>query len=385
MASEISEFVEARPARKQVWIGPRNRTEQNDYLRVIQFVGECRDGKRHLMDFQEALTLSDFPKLFQDLLSREILAMYEVHPKSWPMYFRKGMAPDYRNVRRLALDGAERPLDIVPPNTEIDRAELTEDNYEYAIEDRGRALDIPIQVFVNNDIDSFRDIPNRLLKAAIRSEEEFCAKILADASGPNATHFRTGNNNIITGNPALTVEGLQSAMTRLLTQKDKEGQPIFITGYTLVVSPHLTIQARRILNSIEVRSSSAAGGGDSSFEVLGRNFPTDGGDVGSSLPMVATNAYIPLTATTNGETSWWLIADPQVSRPAGEIVFRIGLDMPRVSMKRSDVVPTAGTSEGGPEMMGSFDRNTISLRVMHTFGGGFLDPRAAVGSNGSGT
>ena len=176
--------MEARPPRKQVWFGPSgNRKQQSDYLNVIKFVGECREGKRDLKDFLEALTLEDFPNLFQDLLSREILAMYQGWPKSWPSYYREGVAVDYRNVRRLALDGLESPLPTVPANTEITRDELEETDYQYAVEDRGRAVDIPVQVFVNNDLDSFRDIPQRLLKAGIRSEEQFAAQLLCDASG----------------------------------------------------------------------------------------------------------------------------------------------------------------------------------------------------------
>ena len=271
--SQISHFLEARPPRRQIWAGPKTRKEQTDYLNVMKFVGECRRGERHLMDFQEALTLSDFPRLFQDLLSREMLAMYEIHPKSWTKFLKQGRAPDYRNVRRLALDGAERPLDVVPPNTEINRSELEEENYEYAIQDRGRAIDIPIQVFINNDIDSFSDIPNRLLKAAVRSEEDFVARLLCGPSGPNNTYFNAGNGNVLASNAHLSTKSLDDAMTHLMVQDDKEDQPIFCTAYCLVVPAHLSMRAHRILNASEVRSSEAEGGGDSAFQVLGRNFP----------------------------------------------------------------------------------------------------------------
>lgn len=373
--TQISEFMEARPARSNLWVGPGTRQEQNDYLNVIKFVGECREGKRDLRDFVEALTLSDFPNLFQDLLSREIMAMYEGYDKSWPAYFKEGMSPDYRNVRRLALDGAERPLDIVPANTEINRSELEETDYQYAVEDRGRAIDIPIQVFVNNDLDSFRDIPMRLLKAGVRSEEDFAAGLLCDTNGPNSSFFNAGNSNLLT--KGLTAEGLQDAITALISQLDTEGQPIYVTGYSVVVPPQLKIQAQRILNGLEVRSESAKGGGSDVMQLLSPVMPGE-----NSLQM-AVNSYIPLHAATNGSTTWFLVANPQTSRPAGEMIFRPGLTAPRVSMKRSDVVPVSGFSEGAAEMQASFDRNTLSFRVMHTFGGGFLDPRAAVGSDGT--
>ena len=386
--TQISEFMEARPARTTIWAGPQSRQEQADYLNVIRFVGECRQGRRHLQDFQEALTLTDFPKLFTDLLSRELLAMYEGYEKSWPAYFKQGTAPDYRNVRRLALDGAESPLNVVPPNTEIDRAELEETNYEYAVEDRGRAIDIPVQVFVNNDLDSFNDIPDRLLKASIRSEEQFAAQILCDSSGPNVAHFGDGTNstpnnaNLIS--KGLTVEGVQDAITALISQKDTEGNPIYVAGYTIVIPPQLKIQCQRILSGLEVRSTSASvadggnkSGGNAVMQLLSPTMP------GENSLIMSVNSYIPLIATTNGATTWFLIANPATSRPAGEMIFRPGLTAPRVAMKRSDVVPTSGYSEGSAEMQASFDRNTISLRVMHTFGGGFLDPRAAQGSTGT--
>lgn len=373
--TQISQFMEARPSRKQVWIGPETRKGQTDFLNVIKFVRECREGSRNLEDFLEALTLEDFPSLFQDLLSREMLAMYEGWPKSWPAYFKDGVSVDYRDVRRLALDGLESPLPELPANTELTRDELEEKNYQYAIKDRGRAVDIPVQVFVNNDLDSFRDIPTRLLKSGIRTEEKFAAELLCDSNGPNNSYFMASNNNLMT--EALTAEGLQDAITMLISQTDEEGQPIYITGYTLVVSPQLKIQAQRILNGLEVRSSNAKGGGSAVMQLLSPVMPGE-----DSIQMVV-NSYIPIISTTNGSTTWFLIANPSISRPSGELIFRPGLSAPRVSMKRSDVVPSAGSTEGAAEMQASFNRNTISMRVMHTFGGGFLDPKAAIGSDGT--
>ena len=374
--TQISDFMEARPPRKQVWFGPKTRKQQADYLNVMKFVDECREGRRDLRDFLEALTLEDFPNLFQDLLSREMLAMYQGWDKSWPNYLKEGTAPDYREVRRLALNGLESPLPEIPENTEITRDELEEKNYTYAVKDRGRAVDIPVQTFVNNDLDGFRDIPSRMLKSGIRTEEQLAAQIICDSSGPHSTHFSTGNNNLITA--ALTVEAVQDAITALISQTDEEDQPIYVRAYTLVVPPQLKIQAQRILNGLEVRSSETKGGGTSAMQLLSPVLPGEGDTLG-----MAVNSYIPNVATTNGTTTWFLFASPMDSRPAGEMIFRPGMMAPRVSMKRSDVVPTSGFSEGAAEMQASFDRNTISMRVMHTVGGGFLDYRAAVGSNGT--
>ena len=188
--------------------------------------------------------------------------------------------------------------------------------------------------------------------------------------------YNAGNNNFITN--ALTAEGLQDAITTLISQKDTEGQPIYITGYTLVVPPQLKIQAQRILSGLEVRSTEAKGGGTSAMQLLSPVMP------GEDSLIMSVNSYIPNVATTaNGATSWFLVSNPSISRPAGELIFRPGMNAPRVSMKRSDVVPSPGFSEGAAEMQASFERNTISMRVMHTFGGGYLDPKASVGSNGT--
>jgi hypothetical protein len=357
------------------------RRSSPEYMRRFaesaKFVAEVLEGKRPAYHFQEAMTTSDFPLLFGDVLDRMLLGNYMEAPYSWNQVAKRTTVADFRTVKRYFVDGGESTLDPVPEQTEYPAAHLTEGDYSYKVKKYGRRMPFSWEAMINDDLDALRDIPDRFGRAARRSEEKFVTDLYFDANGPDATFISSANGNHLSSNPALSITALQDAMTLLAAQEDADGEPIMVEMATLWVPPALEIPAMNILNAIQLEI------GDSSSATVPRMITVNW--MRNRLKL-AVGYYIPQIVTTGsrGNTSWMLVANPaNLSRPVAEIGFLRGHETPEVWIKS----PNAQRAGGGTvdAMDGDFDTDSIQYRIRHVFGGTLMDPKGAVGSNGSGS
>jgi len=155
-----------------------------------------------------------------------------------------------------------------------------------------------------------------------------------------------------------------------------------IEAVQLVVPPALEITALNILNAVQLE-----------LNVLGGNITGLANSGGQEARLIiqnwmknrlslSVNPYIPVVATTNGDTSWFLFASPSVGRPALEVTFLRGYEQPGLYMKTPN---TQRVSGGVVPELGDFDDGAIMYKGMHVIGGTRLDPKATVASNGSGS
>ena len=346
-------------------------------VEAMDFLDAIESGRKPMHLLQEAMTTSDFPLLFADILDRQLLATYEETQPTWQAYCKRGTVRDFRNVKRFAVDGAESTLDPVKERSEYPEDELRTSKDEYSVKKYGRRLDLSWETLINDDLDSFRDIPARLGRAARRSESKFATGLFVDANGPHASLYTVGNANKVTGNPVLSIDGLQKAFLTLANQKDTDGEPIVIDGVTLVVPPALEVTARNILNAIHIEMTDQ--GGSASQKLIAQNWM-------SNRVTLQVEPYIPIVASSaNGNTSWFLFANPGTGRPALELGFLRGHEEPALYER----MPNARRVSGGGDAMESFEDDSRAWRIRHVFGGTRLTStggaKATVASNGSGS
>jgi hypothetical protein len=337
----------------------------------------CHGDRRALIDFEEAMTTSDFGLLFADILDKQLLGAYQDWPSTWQMYTRRGTVRDFRPVKRFALDGASSTLDEVPERGEYPEAALIASEYEYRVTKRGRRLDWTWEMRVNDDLDAFRELPIILGRAAKMTEDKFVTGLYASASGPNSTFFSAGHGNVVTGNPALSVEALEVAMTVLASQRDSDGNPIFIDNLVLVVPPALEVVANNILNAVQIDAATGGGDGTGHNQLRVNNWL-------ARRVSVVVNPWLPIvSATANGNTSWYLIAQTMAGRPAMEVGFLRGYEQPQVFVKAPDSLRVGGGMAAVED--GDFETDAIRHKVRHVLGGVLMDYKMAVASNGTGT
>jgi hypothetical protein len=352
---------------------------QRSLLEAAKLIADVESGRKPMHRLQEAMSTSDFPLLFGDILDRQLLGRYQEWPTAWPKIAKKGSVRDFRTVSRFTVDGAEAVLTKVKQGSEYPEAALADARYQYFVEKYGRRVPFLWETFVNDDLDGLRETPNRLAKAARMTEEKFATTLYAASTGPNATFFASGNKNLVTAGAgaALSVTSLQAAFTLLWSQTDADGNPIYISNVRLVVPPALAVVARNILNATQIWAAAGGGVGTAADQLHSANW------MAAEITELIVNPWLPIVTTTGtvGATAWYLFADPnEAGRPAIEIGFLRGHDTPELFVKE----PNAMRVGGGPVAAedGDFDTDGINYKVRHVIGGTLMEPKMAVASPG---
>lgn len=331
-------------------------------------------GSRPEHHLREALTTDDFPILFGDVLSRSLLAGYNEQTYTWANYAERRPVRDLREIRLVMVDGGATRLERVGQRAPYPESDIAESDARVRPYKYGRTFDVSMEMLINDDLGVFSNsgTMQRFGRGARRTEEWVATNLFVDANGPHASVYTAGNNNIVTGNPALTRTALQTALTVLSEQTDADGEPIIIEAVELVVPTALELTAREILDTREYRIVDGAG----NTQIL------TGNGVSANLRLNVNHYISRVASSANGATSWFLIANPTSQRPALVMAFLRGFDTPQMFVKAPDAQPIGGAGAG--EMV-DFETDSRRYKVRHFVGGVSVDPKATVASNGSGT
>ena len=320
---------------------------------------------------REALTTSDFPALFGDVLYRQLLGKYNATPPVWKQFVKSGLLNDFRTSYRFRIWGGESVLDAVPQETNYPLSKRSEIRYAIAAKKYGREFDIDWESIVSDDLGALQDTPERFAKAATRTEHYLVTSKYANNVGTHmvettpwteAALFQkattpTAANCVAT---ALAVESLTTAYQAMLAFVDQESSPINNAPKYLVVPPALQLTAQKILTSAWVQKFDS----DNAYPVANAL-----NNLGLQL---VVDPWLPIIDTTNGQTGWYLFADP-AEIPVLEFDHLQGHEVPEIAMKASNKIAVGGAPMS--PMSGDFDNDTIKYRVRIVAGVTKLDWR----------
>ncbi len=331
----------------------------------------------HLHEYRirEALTTSDFPLLFGDVLDRQVLAAYKATEPVWKAYTKQSTIRDFKDSYRFSFAGGDGMLPRVAEKGEYLASDREETRYTLAVLKYGRQFDISWEALINDDLGALKDTPERFARAAIRTEHTLVARSFANLTMAGAAHTAGGNLfstlaaelNETAG--ALTIGFLEQGLEAMAGRTDAAGEPIVVRAKFLVVPPALELTARQILTSTEKRYTGGA---------AGTSWPTSNVLPQYGLQLIV-DPYLPAAATLNltnasANTQWYLFADPR-ELAALEFAHLTGHERPEICMKASDKVSVGGGAIG--PMTGDFATDNVFYRVRLVFGGGRLDWRAS--------
>ena len=329
---------------------------------------------RHEFMVREALTTSDFPYLFGDVLDRQVLAAYKATPPVWQAFVRKSTVPRiYPQIGgyRFAITGGDQYLAEVAEKGEYLASDRDESRYTLCVKKYGRQFDISWEALINDDISALKDTPARFAKAAARTEHRTVTNLYADDDGTHAAsnlYDKVTANEINGSTNLLTIANLETALEAMREWRDAGGSPIMNNAKYLVVPPALEMTARQILTS--THKSWHYGGDDEAFA----SSPMPTTNVVSQMGLtLIIDPWLPIVDTTNGDTAWYLFSDPG-DIAAIEAAHLTGHERPEICMKSSDKVSVGG-GELGP-MTGDFATDNVFYRVRIVFGVCKLDWRA---------
>jgi len=315
---------------------------------------------KHEYLLREALTTSDFPLLFGDVLDRQVLASYKAYPAVWKAFTKMSTVPDFRTARRFAISGGDQVLALVAEKGEYLASDRAETQYYFNINKYGRQFDISWESIINDDLDALKDTPERFAKAAIRTEHR-----VVDALWVHNVVLATAGRGNLTA-ALLTIANLETALEWFGARTDVGGEAIPVRAKYLVVPPSLELTARQILTSATKMWIETAGA------LAATPYPMTNVVSNYGLELIVDPYIDILDATTAGTNGWYLFADPK-ELAVVEAAHLRGHERPEICMKASDKV-TVGGGAIGP-MSGDFATDNIFYRVRLCFGGVTLDWR----------
>lgn len=339
----------------------------------VDLLSNAKGYPPHWREFliREALTTSDFPYLFGDVLDRQVLAQYKATESTWKKYVKVSTVSRlYPQVGgyRFAITSGDQRLDEVPEKGEYLASTRAETRYALYVKKYGRQYDISFEAIINDDLDALTDTPQRFAKAALRTEQYAVINQYADDDGTHAAgnlYDKTTANEINGSVNLLTIANLEGGLEAMAGWRDAGGSPILNRAKYLVVPPALEMTARQILTSAAKTWTESAGGGAVAYPIT---------NVVAQMGLeLIVEPWLPICDATNGDTAWYLFADPG-DIAALEAGYLRGHERPEICMKASDKVTVGGGAI--TPMSGDFATDNIFYRVRHCFGICELDWRA---------
>src|SRR6478735_9135250 len=341
---------------------------------------------------RESISTSDFPAIYQVITNAVIQkAITEVAPPLWPAFAQRVVQDSIRNstYREGHLDFSTLPPEKAGQETIPGGlpavAEL--DNYPVigfgassgtlGVSKVGARVDFSWEAFQGDDLSVIERFPTGLALAANRTVDLRVFRQIYQAA---AAGFTTGvAAKALTANPVLSYASLGAAIAKAqLPPANVAGTTVnvnTISKWVLMVPPELAATAQQILSATNLRVTQGTTEMDTTNAVSGY------------ISKVVVNPYMSLLTTgwTNAATHWLLLPDKGngADRTTLAAAFLRGNETPELRIKDD-----TGRALGGGALSpydGSFDNDSIQIRVKHWTGAKLLDTVGIVSSNGSGT
>ena len=350
--------------------------------------GALRGDKMDKLKLQEGIATSDLPELLVPTLNKILLDDYAATPKVWDQFATRLVVDDFRPVTFQALKyddaGEDNQGDTfrdgsLPTVGEYDEYptagwfNVTEKTMQ--VKKAGQRIRFSWEAIVNDgQIGLLERLPVEMAQKAAGKEDEEVTKQLVGVSGLNTTNFNSGNQNVISGNPALTLESLENAIDAANKQTYNGKLVAPITQFALVIPRSLEMTARKVLAVQEVRTETTAGGVATTV--------ISGNPIGSRIQIVVNDW---LTKINSGSGNYWfLIPVPgQQLNPAVALGFLRGYETPELRIKSNGGLYLGGGAV--PAREGSFDNDDWEMRIRHIATGGFIVPAGTIASTGAGS
>lgn len=339
-------------------------------------------GMAHL---KEALSTSDFPLVFQNLVNAGLLPKYAEAPQTWQAYSKRVVLSNLRPQQFYELGtttdnlpdqqgGKARVSDTlpnVPELTEYPTIGWTAATQDIETEKNGARVAFSFETILNDDLNQLADLPGALVQLAKNTEDAKTTGVLVTASGINVANFN-GINAPETA--ALTYDSLRDAIRKIRSRK-VDGRPVTTGPLVLLVPPALEYVARDILSTTTWEETVTVNGVERTY--------TRNADFGSGVTLVVNEWLSTIDQTANADSTWFLVpaAGTNNGRPAIVTTFLRGHETPELRAHN-----LTGQYLGGgavPYTEGSFTHDDVELRLRHFVSAGFVKPEATYASDGS--
>jgi hypothetical protein len=208
-----------------------------------------------------AQSSSDFDNILLDAQNKLLQAAYVEAPRTWPLWAKRGTAPDFKNINRPQM--SEVPtLTSRTEGQPIAYVTLSDSKEVVALLEYTGGIKLTRKVLINDDTNAMADIPRKQGLAAARLEDDVAYAILtanaalADTGALfNSTAATTtgGHGNLVAGSGkvgTITVTTMAATEKLMLLQKGpKNAAYLGITPKFLLVPVALKVVAQQFVAS----------------------------------------------------------------------------------------------------------------------------------------
>jgi hypothetical protein len=350
--------------------------------------GAIRGDKSDQLKLREGIATSDLPVQLAPTINKIMLQNYADQPKVWGSFAQKLVVDDFRPVNYMNLAYEDEGVDnmgdkfregSLPTVGEYDEYPtagwFSFSEAEFAVKKSGSRIRFSWESIVNdNNISILERLPLELARKAAGKEDEEATKQLVSATGLNTGNFKSGNQNLLAGNPALTLESLEAAIVAANVQTYNGKTITPFSRFVLVVNAGLEMTAKKILAIQQVRTEVTSGDTVTST--------VSGNPIAANIQVVVNPWLKKINASS--DNYWFLIPVPSDTLNPGVVLgFLRGYESPELRVKANGGLYIGGGQV--PAREGSFDNDDFEMRIRHIATGGMIMPTGTIASTGAGS
>jgi len=177
-------------------------------------------GKMELVAAAFTHSTSDFTNLLANIANKSMMKGYEEAEETFQLWTSVGNLPDFKSTKRVDLN-AFPSLDKVLEGAEYKYATVGDRGETVQLATYGKIFSITRQAIINDDLDAFTKIPQRMGGAAIRTVGNLVYAVLTGAHNmyDGKTLFHADHANIATA-AALSTAAVDALRVKMALQKD---------------------------------------------------------------------------------------------------------------------------------------------------------------------
>ncbi len=292
----------------------RGRSLQELARASLERAGRRTDGlsKMDLVAAAFTHSTSDFPLLLANVAQKAMMKGYDEAQETFQAWTTKGALPDFKAARRVDLSTFPS-LAKVTEGAEYKSATIGERGETIQLATYGRKFSITRQAIINDDLDAFSKIPQRMGRAAIRTVGDLVYAVLTSnpAMADTIALFHADHGNLLTGAAIATssVDTMRVAMA-----KQKDGTAVLGIRLAYLIVPVALEGTARVVR-------------DSEFEVTGSKNLTVPNSVRGTFEVIS-DARLDTASASN----WYGAASPSMHDTI-EVAYLDGVETPTLEQQ----------------------------------------------------
>src|SRR5574340_969397 len=179
---------------------------------------------------------SDFGNIRADVANKAMLKGYMEADETFQMWTSAGTLPDFKTAKRVDLNTFPA-LPVVKEGAEYKYVDVGDRGETIALATYGSLFSITRQAIINDDLNAFTRVPNKMGRAAIRTVGNLVYAILT--GNPNMSDgvalFDAGHSNLVGTGTVLSSAAVDALGAMMAKQEDATGNTLNINMAYLIV------------------------------------------------------------------------------------------------------------------------------------------------------